>query len=205
MKVNFNLFNTNIWAAVLFKACTFHYAVQSLSCVQFFMTPWTAACQVSLSSPSPRACSNSCLLTRQCHPTPQFKSISSSVLSSPTLYQVKHKRFPKESTPKNISNTCLIHMQAFLGISWGSRVGSSQWSRNSYAFNIFKNCSPFSTILPRFCQMPSIQNKHQELLHLQRSRVFRFWWWTAWIHAYLGMQQMFFNEIMSMSPLVKCN
>ena len=38
--------------------------VQSLSCVQFFATPWTAACQIS-----PRVCSNSRPLSLWWHPT----------------------------------------------------------------------------------------------------------------------------------------
>ena len=41
---------------------------QSLSCVQLFVTPWTAACQVSYLSLSPRACSNSCPLSQWCYP-----------------------------------------------------------------------------------------------------------------------------------------
>ena len=44
-------------------------SVQLLSHVQLFATPWTAACQVSLSITSPRACSNSCPLSQWCHPT----------------------------------------------------------------------------------------------------------------------------------------
>ena len=48
-------------------------AVQSLSYVQFFATPWTAAHQDSLSTVS-GVCSNSCPLSQWCHPT-----ISSSV------------------------------------------------------------------------------------------------------------------------------
>ena len=45
--------------------------VQSLSCVQLFATPWTAARQASLPcpSPTPRACSNSRPLSWWCHPT----------------------------------------------------------------------------------------------------------------------------------------
>ena len=35
-------------------------SVQLLSCVQFFVTPWTVAHQASCASPSPRVCSNSC-------------------------------------------------------------------------------------------------------------------------------------------------
>ena len=49
-------------------------SVQSLSHVQFFVTPWTAACQASLSITNSQ-CSNSCPLSRWCHLT-----ISSSVV-----------------------------------------------------------------------------------------------------------------------------
>ena len=57
-------------------------SVQSLSHIRFTATPWTGACQAFLSitnsqsllklpcpSPTPRACSNSCPLSRWCHPT----------------------------------------------------------------------------------------------------------------------------------------
>ena len=50
-------------------------SVQSLSHVQLFVTPWTAACQAFLSSPAPGACSNSCPSSWWCHPT-----ISSSIV-----------------------------------------------------------------------------------------------------------------------------
>ena len=53
----------------------FFSSVQSLSRVQLFDTPWTAAHQASCPSPAPGACSNSCPLSRWCHPT-----ISSSVI-----------------------------------------------------------------------------------------------------------------------------
>ena len=51
-----------------------------LSCVRLLYTTWTAAHQLPCASPNPRACSNSCPLSRWCHP-----SISSSVIpfSSP--------------------------------------------------------------------------------------------------------------------------
>ena len=48
---------------------------QSLSHVQLFATPWTAACQASLSITNSRAYSNSCPSRQWCHPT-----ISSSVV-----------------------------------------------------------------------------------------------------------------------------
>ena len=44
-------------------------SVQSLSRVWLFATPWTAACQPSCPSPTPRVYSNSCPLSRWCHPT----------------------------------------------------------------------------------------------------------------------------------------
>ena len=45
------------------------FVFQSLSPVRLFATPWTAAHQASLSSPSPRACSNPCPFNQWCHPT----------------------------------------------------------------------------------------------------------------------------------------
>ena len=59
---------------------SYHLSVQLLSCVQLFLTPWTAAHQASLSITTPRVYSNSCWLSRWCHPT-----ISSSVISSSCL------------------------------------------------------------------------------------------------------------------------
>ena len=50
-------------------------SVQLLSCVQLFVTPWTAARQASLSINNPRAYSNSCPSRRWYHP-----NISSSVV-----------------------------------------------------------------------------------------------------------------------------
>ena len=50
-------------------------AVQSLSHVPLFATPWAATCQATLSFTIPRICSNSCPLSWWCHPT-----ISSSVV-----------------------------------------------------------------------------------------------------------------------------
>ena len=52
-----------------------HSSVQSLSRVQLFATPGLQHARLPCSSPTPRACSNSCPLSRWCHPT-----ISSSVV-----------------------------------------------------------------------------------------------------------------------------
>ena len=47
----------------------FLIVVQSLCCVQLFVTLRTAARRLPCSSLSPRVCSNSCPLSRWCHPT----------------------------------------------------------------------------------------------------------------------------------------
>ena len=58
-------------------------SVQSLSCVWLFVTPWTAACQASLSSTNPWTCSNSCSSSWWCYAT-----ISSSVSPSPPAFNL---------------------------------------------------------------------------------------------------------------------
>ena len=45
-------------------------------------TTWTAACQGSLSFPSPGACSNTCLLSHWCHPTVLSSVVAFSCLQS---------------------------------------------------------------------------------------------------------------------------
>ena len=50
-------------------------SVQLLSHVQLFATPWTAACQASLSITNSGTCSNACPSSQGCHPT-----VSSSVI-----------------------------------------------------------------------------------------------------------------------------
>ena len=51
----------------LFKDASGQFS--SDSCVQLFVTPWTAAHQPSCPSPTPGVYSNSCPLSRWCHPT----------------------------------------------------------------------------------------------------------------------------------------
>ena len=68
-------------------------SVQLLSCVQLFLAPWTAACQASYTLPPPRACPNSCPLSRWYHPT-----ISSSVIP----FSSRLQSFPESgSLPMN--------------------------------------------------------------------------------------------------------
>ena len=68
--------------------------VQSLSRVQLFAIPWTAARQASCPSLSPRVCSDSCPLSQWCHPT-----ISASVTHplSPSLFFPSIRVFSSES------------------------------------------------------------------------------------------------------------
>ena len=61
------------WAGYTEKCSFLKYiqfsSVQSLSRVRIFVTPWTAACQASLSITNSRVYSNSCPLSQWCHPT----------------------------------------------------------------------------------------------------------------------------------------
>ena len=50
-------------------------SVQSLSHVQLFATPWIAAHQPPCPSPAPRVNSNSCPLSRWCHPAISFSVV----------------------------------------------------------------------------------------------------------------------------------
>ena len=61
-----------------FIKVTKSFQFSSLSRVQLFVTPWTAACQASRPSPTPGVHSNSCPSSRWCHPP-----ISSSVIPLP--------------------------------------------------------------------------------------------------------------------------
>ena len=68
----------------------FFSSVKPLSLVQLFTTPWTRACQVSLSiTKTPKACSNSCPSSQWCHPT-----ISSSVIPFSSHPQSASGSFP---------------------------------------------------------------------------------------------------------------
>ena len=83
-------------------------SVQLLSCVQFFVNPWTAAHQASLTTTgtTPRAYSSSCPSRGWCHPT-----ISSSVVPFSSCLQ----SFPASGS---------FPMSQFL-ISGGQSIGAS--------------------------------------------------------------------------------
>ena len=67
-------------------------SVQSLSHVQFFVTPWTAACQSPCPSPTPGVYPNSCPLSWWCHLT-----ITSSVIPFSCLQSFPTSGFLKMS------------------------------------------------------------------------------------------------------------
>ena len=63
----------------------FSLSVQSLSHVQLFVTPWTTAARLPSPSPTPGTCSNSCPLSRWCHPI---------ILSSVVPFSSRLQSFP---------------------------------------------------------------------------------------------------------------
>ena len=72
--------------------------VQSLSHVQHFVTPWTAAHRLPCPSPSPGVCSNSCILNQWCHPTIlssviPFSSYLQSFPASGSFLRSRHQSF----------------------------------------------------------------------------------------------------------------
>ena len=108
----YHLIYLKIRAHRLSKGPTIHYqyfqfsSVQSLSRVQFFLTPWSAACQASQSTPTPRVYSNPCPLNGWCHPT-----ISSSVV-------------PLSSCPQSFPESGSFQM-SHLFASGGQSIGVS--------------------------------------------------------------------------------
>ena len=74
------LFGKEIWKQNLKNLLV--SSVHTLSCVRLFVTPWTTAHQASLSITSSGVYSNSCPLSRWCHP-----AISSSVVPFSYCFQ----------------------------------------------------------------------------------------------------------------------
>ena len=62
-------FQVQFWEFLQFRS------VQSLSCVRFSVTPWTAARQASLSITDSGACPNSCPSSQWCHSTISFSVV----------------------------------------------------------------------------------------------------------------------------------
>ena len=84
-------------------------SVQLLSCIWLPATPWTAAHQASCPSPNPKVYSNSCPLSRWCHPT-----VSPSVVPCSSYFQ----SFPQSGS---------FQMSQFFTLG-GQSVGSFSFS-----------------------------------------------------------------------------
>ena len=66
---NWNQFKDKTQPSIIFWNKSNNIVVQSLSCVQIFAIPQTAASQAPCPSPSPRVCLNSCQLNWWCYLT----------------------------------------------------------------------------------------------------------------------------------------
>ena len=102
------IFQSLVWSSLI---SSHHHAikvssVQSLSRVQLFSTPWTAACQASLSITNSWSLPKQCPVSRWCHPT-----ISSSVVPFSSCLQ----SFP----------TSWSFLMSWLFTSGGQSIGAS--------------------------------------------------------------------------------
>ena len=99
--------------------------VQSLSHVQSFVTPWTPACQASLSF---RVCSNSCPLSQWCQPTisPSATSFSSCLQSFPGLGSFSMSQFftsGGQSTGASVSKSVLpMNIPDWFPLGWAGWI-----------------------------------------------------------------------------------
>ena len=84
--------------------------LQSLSRVQLFATPWIAACQASLPSPTPRVYPNSCPLSQWCHPI-----ISSSVVPFSSAFNLSQHQglFKWVSSSHQVAKVLEFQLQSF--------------------------------------------------------------------------------------------
>ena len=122
-------------------------SVQLLSHVKFFMTPWTTACQASLSIPIPGACSNSYTLSWWCHPT-----ISSSVIPFSCL-----QSFPASgSFPMSQFCTSCDRSTGASALAWVLSKNIQDW----FPLGLTGLISLLSKGLSRVFSNPTIQ-KHQ--------------------------------------------
>ena len=128
-----------------FLLCQYSFsAVQSLSRVWLFATPWTAACQASLSITNSRSYPNSCPLSKWCHPTISssvvpFSSCLQSFPASGSLqmiqfftsggkvleFQLQHQSFSEYSGLNICVNIRYLSFSFWLTSLWQQALGSS--------------------------------------------------------------------------------
>ena len=141
-------------------------SVQSLSRVRLFSTPWTAACQSSLSVTNSGAHPNSCPLSQWCHPT-----ISSSVIPFSSYLQSfpASGSFPMsqffESGSQSIgvsASTSVLPMniQDWFPLGWTGWIplqGESRDSRESSPTPHFKS---INSLVLSFLYSPTLTSIH---------------------------------------------
>ena len=130
--------------------------IQLLSHVQLFATPWTVACQSSLSFTSPGTCSNSCLLSRWCHPT-----ISSSVIP----FSFCLKSFP---APRVFSNESALWIRSPKYLSFSFSISPS----NEYLGLIFFRIDWFDLLAVQGTLKSLLQHHSSKASVLQQSDFF---------------------------------
>ena len=141
-------------------------SVQSLSRVQLFVTPWTAACHASLSITNSRSPSKPCPLSQWCHP----------IISSCTPLLLLPSIFPGIRV---FSNESVLH------IRW-----PKYWS---FSFNISPS-NEYSGLITfrtdRF-DLLAVQGTHKSLLQHHSSKASILWcsalfkWSNSHIHTWL--------------------
>ena len=106
-------------------------AVQSLSHVQIFETPWSATCQLSCPSLSPGVWTNSCPLSQWCHPI-----ISSSVVPFSSVFNLSrhHSLFQWVNSLHKVAK--------ILDLSLSSTHSNEYLSLISFNWLVWSPCSP---------------------------------------------------------------
>ena len=106
------------------------YSVQLLSRVQLFDTPWTAARQASLSISNSQSFSNSCPLSRWCHPTISCSVVPFSHLQSFPASGSFPVSQPFASVGWSVgasASTLPMNIQDWFPLGWTGWILQSRW------------------------------------------------------------------------------
>ena len=107
-----------MWWMVLHGQCILSGSrdCQSLSHVQLFETPWTAAHEASPSFTIPQSFSNSCPLSQWCHPTISSSVVPSPPAPNPSQHQgnTEYSAVIKRRDQKQNYTTPMCHWRLFL-------------------------------------------------------------------------------------------
>ena len=132
-------------------------SVQLLSHGRLFATPWTAPCQASCLSPTPRVYSNSCPLSRWCHPM-----ISSSVIPFSSCLQ----SFPASGLFQWVSSSHEVAKVLGVSASASALPMNIQWTFRTFILNVTWDKLPNLRFLT--CKMGrEISVSHKHLMHVK--------------------------------------